>query len=201
MEQAGGMGIFFFFFRILSHFYVVSMFLMRCLHLARSCASSPDNSLSDKSFLVLSNHLRFGLPLFLFPGTSIPITRLLTYSSSILNTCPYHFNLLSCTFFDISPTFVVPLILSFLILSSLVTPLIHLDMYPHFHIQLLLLCFLHCPLLVLQLSCNLSPWLSNLFFARTESLIPSSSFSILIVFYASSPHPRLHSLPSPTWLE
>ena len=42
--------------------------------------------------------------------------------SSRLNTCPYHFNLFSCTFLDISPTFVVPLILSFLILSSLVTP-------------------------------------------------------------------------------
>ena len=35
-----------FFFRILSHFYVGSMFLTRRLHLARSCASSPDNSLS-----------------------------------------------------------------------------------------------------------------------------------------------------------
>ena len=40
-------------------------------------------------------------------------------------TCPYHFNLLSCTFLDISPTFVVPLILSILILSSMVMPLIH----------------------------------------------------------------------------
>ena len=37
-------------------------------------------------------------------------------------TCPYHFNLLSCSFFVISPTFVVPLILSFVILSSFVTP-------------------------------------------------------------------------------
>ena len=37
------------------------------------------------------------------------------------------FNLLSWTFFDISPTFVVPLFLSFLILSNLVTPLIHLN--------------------------------------------------------------------------
>ena len=35
---------------------------MRRLHLARSWVSSMDNSLSDKSFLVLSNHLRFGLP-------------------------------------------------------------------------------------------------------------------------------------------
>ena len=49
------------------------------------------------------------------------------YSSSLLSTCPYHFNVLSCTFLDISSTFVVPLILSFLILSSLVTPLIHLN--------------------------------------------------------------------------
>ena len=100
---------------------------MRRLHLARSCASSLDNSLSDKSFPMLSNHLRFGLPLLLFPGTSVAITLLPTYSSSLLNTCPYHFNLLSCTFLDIYPTFVVPLILSFLILSSLVTPLIHLN--------------------------------------------------------------------------
>ena len=101
------------------------MCLVRRLHPGWSFASSPDNSLFDKSFLMLSKHLRFGLPLLLFPGTSIPITLLPTYSSSLLNTCPYHFNLLSCTFLDISPTFVVPLILSFLILSSLVTPLIH----------------------------------------------------------------------------
>ena len=100
---------------------------MRRLHLTQSCASSPDNSLSDKSLLMLSNHLRFGLPLLLFPGTSILITLLPTYSFSLLNTCPYHFNLLSCTFLDISHTFVVRLILSFLILSSLVTPLIHLN--------------------------------------------------------------------------
>ena len=119
--------VFFFFFHILSHFYVGSMCLMRRLHLARSCASSIDNSLSDKSFLMLSNYmyLRFGLPLLLFPGTSIAITLLPTCSSSLLNTCSYHFNLLSCTFLDISPTFVVPIILSFLILSSMVTQLIH----------------------------------------------------------------------------
>ena len=118
--------LFFFFFRIFSHFYVGSMCLMRRLHLARSCASSLDNSLSDKSFLMLSNHLRFGLPLFLFLGTFIATTLLPTYSSSLLNACSYHVNLRSCTFMDISPTFVVPLILSYLILSSLLTPLIHL---------------------------------------------------------------------------
>ena len=93
------------------------MCLVRRLHLDRSCASSSDNPLSDKSFLMLSIHLRFGLPLLLFPDTSIPNTLFPTYSSSLLETCPYHFNLLSCTFLDISPTFVVPLILSFIILS------------------------------------------------------------------------------------
>ena len=118
---------FFFFFFIFSNFYVGSMCLVRRLHLGRSCASSSDNPLSDKSFLMLSNHLRFGLPLLLFPGTSIPITLFPTYSSSLLETCPYHFNLLSCIFLDVSPTFVVTLILSFLILSILVTPLIQLN--------------------------------------------------------------------------
>ena len=55
---------------------------------------------------MLSNHLRCGLPLLLFPGTSITITLLPTYSSSLFNTCPYHFNLLSCTLYIlISATF------------------------------------------------------------------------------------------------
>ena len=70
---------------------------MRRLHLDRSCASSSDNPLSDKSFLMLSIHLRFGLPLLLFPGTSIPNTLFPTYSSSLLETCPYHFNLYCTT--------------------------------------------------------------------------------------------------------
>ena len=115
---------------------------MRRLHLAWSCVSSLDNSLSDKSFLMLANHLHFGLPLLLFPGTSIAITLLPTYSSSLLSTCPYHFNLLSYTFLDISPTFVVPVILSFLILSSLVTPLIHLNILISATSNFF---FLHCP--------------------------------------------------------
>ena len=67
-----------------------------------------------------------------FPGYFIAISLLPTYSylflfSSQYIAHTYHFNLFSCTLFDISPNFVVPLILSFLILSSLVTPLIHLN--------------------------------------------------------------------------
>ena len=153
---------FFFFIRNFSHFYVGLMYLMRRLHLAGSCASSLDNSLSNKSFLMLSNHLRFGLPLLLFPGTSIAITLLPTYSYSLLNTCPYHFNLLSCSSLDISPTFVVPLILSFLILPSLVTPLIHLNILISatsnffFVLSSLPKSRHRASLLVLQLSCILS---------------------------------------------
>ena len=51
------------FFRIVSHFYVGSLIVMPPF--TGSCASSPDNSLSEKSFMMLSNHLRFGLPLIL----------------------------------------------------------------------------------------------------------------------------------------
>ena len=54
-----------------------------------SLALPPLTIVSDKSFL-MSNHLRFGLPLLLFPGTSTTITLLPTYSSSLLNTCSYH---------------------------------------------------------------------------------------------------------------
>ncbi len=51
----------------------------------------------------------------------------LAYSSSLLNTCAYHLNLyFHSLFFNILSTFVV-LIRSFVILSSLVTPLIHLN--------------------------------------------------------------------------
>ena len=75
---------FHFVFRILSNVYMGSMFRMRRLHLTWSCASSSDNSLSEKSFLRLSNHPRFGLPVLLFAGTTITI--LPAYSSSLLNT-------------------------------------------------------------------------------------------------------------------
>ena len=85
---------------------------MSRLNLTQSCASSPDNSLSDKSFLML------------YMAPSIRYPHILP--SSHLYTCPYHFKQFSCTFLDISPTFAIPLIISLLILSSLATPLIHL---------------------------------------------------------------------------
>ena len=95
---------------------------MRRLQFIRHCVSSPDSSLSDKSFQPLA--LRTSSP-------SLP--RHLCHHHSLVHAfffssqyiCPYHFKLLSWTFLDISPTFAIPLILSFLILSSLVTPPIH----------------------------------------------------------------------------
>ena len=101
------------------------------------------------------------LLLLLFTCTSIPITLLPTYSSSLLNTRPYHSNLLPCTFLGISPTFVVTLILSFLIMSSLVTPLIHLNILISATSNFFSCAFFtahlsrhRTSLLVLQLSCR-----------------------------------------------
>ena len=70
------------------------------------CASLPDKPFSVKSCMMLSLHLHIGL--------------LFTLLVRITNP-------LSCILLDISPTFVVSLILSFLILSCLVTPLINLN--------------------------------------------------------------------------
>ena len=84
----------FVFFRILSYLYVGSMFLTRCLHLTQSCTSSPDSYLSHKSFPMLSNHLRFGIPLLLFPEPPSPSL-----------SCPYIFLLFSIHALTISTYF------------------------------------------------------------------------------------------------
>ena len=171
-------------------------------HWTRSCASSADNYyLSNKSFLMLSNNLRYGLPLLPFPGTSIIITLLPTYSSYLLNKCPYHFNLLSCTFLDISPTFVVPLILSFLILSSLVIPLIHLNILISTTSNFFSCAFFSARVSAPYIIADLTPVMYIFHLAlrriRRSHTIPDTLFQffILIVFYAPSPHPSLHSLP------
>ena len=87
-----------------------------------------DSPFSLKSTFTLSIHLRFGLPLLL-PFTSILITLFPTYSSSLLMTCQFRLNLLSCNFLDVFPTFDAPLITSFLILSIFVTPRIDLNIF------------------------------------------------------------------------
>ena len=100
---------------------------------------------------MLTIHFCFGRPLLLFARTPITITVLPTHfvSLNVHATLSYFFALYlinNCRNFfqtfpsDVSPTFVAPLILPFLILSSFVIPCI----YPiNSYIQLLLVCFLH----------------------------------------------------------
>jgi len=88
---------------------------------------SLDIAFSLKAPSKQSVHLLFCRPLLLQPSTSICITLLTTQSSSFLIICPYHWSLLSWAFLDISATLVVPQIRSYLILSILVIPHIHLN--------------------------------------------------------------------------
>ena len=134
------------------------------LRVARSYTSSADSPFSLMSSFTLSNHLLLGLPIFLLPCTYITIALLPTQCSSLRITSPYHFNLLSCTFFVIPPTFVVPLILSFLILSSFVTPHIHRIAFSFLRPPIYfpvpsstLMSLPRTPVLVLPLFCTPSP--------------------------------------------
>ena len=71
----------------------------------------------------------FGLPLFLFPGNSISIIFLPTYSWSLLMTCPYHLSLPSLIFIPNRSILTALLMCSFLILSFLVTPIANLSIF------------------------------------------------------------------------
>ena len=73
------------------------------------------------SSFTTSKNLLFGLPLFLFPGNSISIIFLPTYSCSLLMTCPYHLRLPSLIFIPNRSTLTVLLMCSFLISSFFVT--------------------------------------------------------------------------------
>ena len=114
----------------------------RCFLWGASCASPLDNSLSDKSFLMLSNHLRIGLLLLLFPGMHLHhhhalfcphillllFIYLFIYLFILLNyTCPYHFNLTLLYFLVYFSHLRWPSILSFPILTSLLISLINLN--------------------------------------------------------------------------
>ena len=97
---------------------------MRCLRLTRSCASSLTTPyLTSRSWCYPTTSAFVFLSLFLWYHYH-PLAHIFFPSSQY---CPYPFSLRSCTFVHFSHTFAVPLILSFLILSSLVTPLIHLN--------------------------------------------------------------------------
>ena len=81
------------------------------------------------SLFTTSKNFFFGLPLFLFPGNSVFITLLPTYSWYLLMTCPYHLSLPSLIFIPNPSTLTVPLWYSFLILSFLVTPIANLNIF------------------------------------------------------------------------
>ena len=80
------------------------------------------------SFTTSKNFL-FGLPLFLFPGSSISITLLSTYSWSLLMTCPYQLTLPPLIFIFNRPTLTVTLMYSFLILSFFANPIANLNIF------------------------------------------------------------------------
>ena len=84
---------------------------------------------SPISFFTTSKNLLFGLPLLLFPGNSISIIFLPTYSLSFLMTCPYHLSLPSLIFIPNRSTLTILLMCSFLILSFLVTPIANLNIF------------------------------------------------------------------------
>ena len=63
------------------------------LHIFLSSMSISFTPTSFISSFTTSKNLFFGLPLLLFPGNSISIIFLPTYSWSLLMTCPYHLSL------------------------------------------------------------------------------------------------------------
>ena len=91
-----------------------------------SVSFAPTSSISS---FTTSKNLLFGLPLFLFPGNSISIIFLSTYSWSLLMTCPYHLSLSSLIFIPNRSTLTVLLMCSFLILSFLVSPIANLSIF------------------------------------------------------------------------
>ena len=98
------------------------------------------------------------------------------------------------TFLEISPTFVVPLILSFLILSSLVTPTIHRNILisatSNFFSCAFFTAHVSAPYIIAGLTAVLYsyPLALKLILRYPLPVFPSW-------LYASSPHPSLHYLP------
>ena len=85
----------------------------------RPTIPSPSNHARCSSSSPVSFFLSFYSP-------AHPCTPCYPYTSPPFVTCPYHFILPYWTSMDISPTFVVNIIISFLILSIFVIPHIHL---------------------------------------------------------------------------
>ena len=81
------------------------------------------------SSFTTSKNLLFGLPLFLFPGNSISIIFLPTYSWSLLMTSSYYLSLPSLIFIPNRFTLTVLLMYSFPILTFLVTSIANLNIF------------------------------------------------------------------------
>ena len=90
---------------------------------------SPSHQLLPYLLSLHLTNLLFGLPLFLFPGNSISIIFLPTYSWSLLMTCPYHLSLPSLIFIPNRSTLTVLLMCSFLIFFFLVTPIANFSIF------------------------------------------------------------------------
>ena len=120
-----------FFFLLLSAFPFSQGWPQRIiiLHIFLSSMSASFAPTSSISSFTASKNLLFGLPLFLFPGYSISIVFLPTYSWSLLMTCPYHLSLPSLIFIPNRSTLTVLLIYSFLILSFLVILIANLSIF------------------------------------------------------------------------
>ena len=116
------------------------------LHIFLSSMSISFTPTSFISSFTTSKNLSFGLPLLLFPGNSISIIFLPTYSWSLLMTFPYHLSLPSLIFIPNRSTLTVILMYSFLILSFLVTPIANLNIFNlcDFHLFHLFLCDCYC---------------------------------------------------------
>ena len=98
-----------------SQFYVGSMY--EGIRLAARSNASYTNSpfpLIPPLSLTLPNYRLLRHPLCLIPCTFTSSAFLPVYCSYLLIASPFHSNLLSWTFFAISPTFVVPLFFHFL---------------------------------------------------------------------------------------
>ena len=116
---------FFFSFRPLTSTGVATAYHPNCpvFNVRLLCTNFPISSFTK------FKNLLFGFPLFLFPGNSVSMIFLPTYSWSLLMTCPYHLSLLSLIFIPNRSTLTVLLMYSFLILSFLVTPIENLSIF------------------------------------------------------------------------
>lgn len=172
------MSTIFFFFPALN--YSGSPLWMRLLHAFMLLAIFGFKFFSPRSPLMLLIYLRLGLPLLLFPCTSISMILLPTWSSpTLILKCPYHLNLDSWIFLEISVTFTVPLMYSFLI--WLFWWLFPSTQHLHFrHIHLLLsailqrCCFKPMSLQVWRTLCELCPslLLAPLYHNHTRNFSP-----------------------------